>query len=269
MGASASFNHTSSKKFPFLLAGNWKMYKSPQESEEFLREFSEFLPNRTDGQEFLIFPPALCLDRMIQARTKTKTLQKLQLGLQNCYFKKEGAFTGENSASVARAMGAEWCLVGHSERRSLFNESDLELSSKVEHLLKTEQMKVIFCVGESLAERDQGLTLSVLENQWKVLGGVVSGFDFDTLTDRLVLAYEPVWAIGTGRVAEPSQVQEAHEFLKKITNGLRVLYGGSVKSENAAILSSVTGVDGFLIGGASLAVKNWIEISRQMVQVSI
>lgn len=237
-----------------ICAGNWKMNKGPKATEEFLKVFLETVPRETE-MDFVLFPQSLVLSQ-VAASLKGRAIG---FGAQNCYFEKHGAFTGENSAEVLKELGGEYCLVGHSERRQIFKETDDELSRKVRVLQELDLIPVL-CIGETLDQRTTGKTNSVLDVQLSVgLKSLISGKKF-------WIAYEPVWAIGTGVVAEVPQVAEAHAFIYKKLEGLigsaasqvKILYGGSVKPDNAKTLAQVDHVDGFLIGGASLDPKNFL-----------
>jgi len=179
----------------------------------------------------------------------------VEVGAQSCHWEDKGAFTGEVSASMLRELGVPWAIVGHSERRQYFGETDATAAARARAAQRA-GLGVIFCLGETLFEREAGDTFSVLERQSTVLAGLDPA--------RLAVAYEPVWAIGTGRNATPEQAQEAHAFLRQrlasllgdeAAEGLRILYGGSVKADNAAVLLAQTDVDGALVGGASLDVE--------------
>ena len=235
-----------------ILAGNWKMYKNPKEAITFLDEFTAMFSTRP-AHEILFFAPALCLGELY----KKALPAGFSIGAQNCHFEKEGAFTGENSPQVLAQMGIKNVLLGHSERRSLFGESD-EIIQKKLQTAQSLDLKPMLCIGETLSEREAGKTNSVLERQMNILKAA-------DRSKPMSVAYEPVWAIGTGRVAEPKQVEEAHQFihgwLKTNFVDLPVLYGGSVKADNARMLEKTPGVDGFLVGGASLKPQSFFEIS--------
>lgn len=230
----------------FIVAGNWKMYKSPQEAEKFVEEFLSLCPKEVQ-KNFVLFPSTICLPSLRKALSG----QGVRFGAQNCHFELEGAFTGENSPRTLKDFGCHFVLLGHSERRQYFAESDEALAKKV----KTTQalgLQPMLCVGETLQQRQAGETFSVLEKQLSV------GLSLHTSAAPLTIAYEPVWAIGTGQVATPEQAQEAHVHIRKTlktligTTEVSILYGGSVKPDNAAELSQKMDIDGFLIGGASL-----------------
>jgi triosephosphate isomerase len=225
-----------------LIAGNWKMFKAPSETGQFcclLRDTD--LP---DGVDVVVCPPFPSLATAVQ------TLAGTDIGVfaQNCHWEADGAFTGEVSAPMLRELGVYGTLVGHSERRQLFGETDESVGRRTRASLEA-GLHVIACVGETLDEREAGETSDVLRRQLAVL-------EHD---DGLVIAYEPVWAIGTGRTATPEMAQEAHETIKELID-VPVLYGGSVKPENAAELLAQPAVDGALVGGASLDVDSFVAI---------
>jgi triosephosphate isomerase (TIM) len=227
-----------------LIAGNWKMFKGPAEAGAFCRELREAdLPGDVD---VVVCPPYVSLEPAVQALAGTE----LGVFAQNCHWEREGAFTGEISASMLQELGVYGTLVGHSERRQWFGETDETVARRVQTAL-AQGLHVIACVGESEAEREAGETDAVLRRQVGVLEA----------DDNLVIAYEPVWAIGTGKTATPAMAQQAHETIKAVLD-LPVLYGGSVKPDNAAELMSEPAVDGALVGGASLDVDSFAAICR-------
>jgi triosephosphate isomerase (TIM) len=227
-----------------LIAGNWKMYKGPAEAAAFCRALRDVeLP---DDVDVVVCPPYVSLELAVQALAGTE----IGVFAQNCHWEREGAFTGEISPPMLREVGVYGTLVAHSERRELCGETDETTAARVRAAL-AEGLHVIACVGEVLAEREAGETEAVLRRQVGVL-------EHD---DNLVIAYEPVWAIGTGRTATPEMAQEAHELIKSLLD-VPVLYGGSVKPENAAELLAQPAVDGALVGGASLDVDSFAAICR-------
>lgn len=243
----------------FVIAGNWKMYKTPQETQKYIKEF---LPLLTRGQDrrFLIFPPATNLDSALAATQDTP----LEVGAQNCHFQNEGAFTGETSPRTLSQMGVRVVLVGHSERRTLFKEADDVLAKKVK-AIQDLGMTPLLCLGESLADREAGNTQRVIEKQ------LHEGLRLADTGSRLMIAYEPVWAIGTGKVATPQQAEDAHSFLRGVLQNIggiefaqqtRILYGGSVKPSNAQELASQKNINGFLVGGASLEPAEFAQIAN-------
>lgn len=235
-----------------VVAGNWKMNLGPREAEAFLRAFS---PSFSDGQrpELLLFPPALSLAAALKARPKHPPME---MGVQNVHWEESGAFTGELSVPMAREAGATHVLVGHSERRHLFGETDEEVGKKVAAVLEGGLSPVV-CVGETLEQRSAGRLEEVILGQLESFLLVLQAHP----GARALLAYEPVWAIGTGETATPLDASEAHGILRsRLRSALGrdwaervpILYGGSVKPGNAASLLAASDVDGVLVGGASL-----------------
>jgi triosephosphate isomerase len=225
-----------------LIAGNWKMYKGPGEAGAFCRALrAAELP---DGVDVVVAPPYVSLAEAVQALAGTE----IGVFAQNCHWEAEGAFTGEVSPQMLRELGVYGAIVGHSERRQLFGETDDMVARRAAGALDA-GLHVIACVGETLEQREAGETADVLRRQVSVLEE----------DESLVVAYEPVWAIGTGRTATPGMAQEAHETIKALID-VPVLYGGSVKPENAAELLGQPAVDGALVGGASLEVDSFLSI---------
>jgi triosephosphate isomerase len=227
-----------------LIAGNWKMFKGPAEAGAFCRELRD--ASLPDDVDVVVCPPYVSLETAVQALAGTE----VGVFAQNCHWELEGAFTGEISASMLQELGVYGTLVGHSERRQWFGETDETVAQRVRTAL-AQGLHVIACVGESEAEREAGETDAVLRRQVGVLQA----------DENLVIAYEPVWAIGTGKTATPEMAQQAHETIKSVLD-LPVLYGGSVKPDNAAELMSQPAVDGALVGGASLDVESFAAICR-------
>jgi triosephosphate isomerase len=227
-----------------LLAGNWKMFKGPADAAAFCRKLrATELPPDVD---VVVCPPYVSLSDAVQALAGTE----IGVFAQNCHWERDGAYTGEVSAPMLRELGVYGTLVGHSERRQYFGETD-ETTAKRATAALAEGLHVIACVGETEAEREAGDTADVLRRQVAVL-------EHD---ENLVVAYEPVWAIGTGKTATPDLVREAHEVIKSVLD-VPILYGGSVKPENAAELLGQDAVDGALVGGASLDVDSFAAICR-------
>lgn len=238
-----------------IFAANWKMYKTPNEARSFFSEWqkSHFKFNSNNSEVFF-FPTALSAESVSQSISGLN----LNWGVQNAYFEKEGAFTGELSMNHAKEMGAAAVLVGHSERRTLFGETNSMLAKKNSWAQQT-GVTPFYCIGETLEERNQEATLKVLDRQLR------EGLVLAKSEDALVVAYEPVWAIGTGKVAEAPQIKEAHLYIRSVLDSLgftqsQILYGGSVKPETAAELIQIPHVDGFLVGGASLKVDSFQKI---------
>ena len=233
-----------------LIAGNWKMYKGPAQAGAFCRRLRDLdLP---DDVEVVVCPPYLSLEIAVQALAGTE----VGVFAQNCHWELDGAFTGEISAPMLQELGVYGTLVGHSERRQWFGETDETVAQRVRTAL-AQGLQVIACVGESEAEREAGETDAVLRRQVGVLEA----------DDNLVIAYEPVWAIGTGKTATPELAQQAHETIKSVLD-VPVLYGGSVKPDNAAELMAQPAVDGALVGGASLDVESFAAICRAVASHS-
>ncbi len=241
---------------PFLIAGNWKMHKGVADTAAFLEELLGSPPS--DGVDVVVCPPFTSLAQAAMLLTDSS----VELGAQNVHWEDAGAFTGEVSAAMLAELGVRWAIVGHSERRTLFGETDGLTLRRAAHGQRA-GLTVICCVGETLEEREAGRTFAVLDRQ---IGGI-GALD----PERLVVAYEPVWAIGTGRTATTEQAQEAHAFLRERLAGafgpvpaaaLRILYGGSLKPANAHELLTQPDVDGGLIGGASLDVDSFSAIIR-------
>jgi len=225
-----------------LVAGNWKMFKTRVETAAFC---AAFMP--PSGVDVVICPPFTSLSEAVASGITTYG--------QNVHWEDEGAFTGEVSPRMLLDLGVEGAIVGHSERRQYFGETDETAWSRAELALEA-GLGVVYCVGELEAERDAGQTEVVLRRQVSVLSA----------HDRLVVAYEPVWAIGTGKTATADQAQEAHAFIKSLVD-VAVLYGGSVKPENAEELLSQPDVDGALVGGASLEVESFTAICETAARI--
>ena len=226
-----------------LIAGNWKMYKGPAETAEFCLGLRE---QELTGVDLVVCPPFVSLAVAVQLLAGTE----IAVAAQNVHWDAEGAYTGEVSAEMLRELGVYGAIVGHSERRQYFGETDDTVARRVHAALEA-GLFVIACVGELEEERERGETEDVLRRQVSVL----------TRHDNLVVAYEPVWAIGTGKTATPEQAQEAHAFVKSLLDA-PVLYGGSVKPDNAAELLAQPDVDGALVGGASLELESFTAICR-------
>jgi len=234
-----------------VIAGNWKMYKTVAETVRFFDEFKPLVRGASHA-EIVICPafPALA------AAVETARGSNIQIGAQNLHWEDEGAFTGEVSAPMIRTAGCSHVIVGHSERRQLFGETDVTVNRRLFAALKA-GLTPIACVGETLEQRDGGQTESILIQQLE--GGLASLTQADF--SRIIIAYEPVWAIGTGRVATPEIAAQAHavirdkaaqQFGSELAAGLRILYGGSVKPDNVEGLMARPEIDGALVGGASL-----------------
>jgi triosephosphate isomerase len=244
-----------------LIAGNWKMNKTSADAVSLARELVLSVGSQPDV-EVVICPPFTALEAVAAAIDGSL----IKLGAQNMHFEASGAFTGEIAAPMLRALFATHVILGHSERRTLFGETDDLVNRKVLAALKN-QLRPILCVGESLAEREAGSTLRVVQAQTeKALEGVSR-----EMAPSVVIAYEPVWAIGTGKVASSEQAQEVHGFIRGLLTKLhgepaaqrvRILYGGSMKPANAPELLTQKDIDGGLIGGASLEARSFAELIR-------
>ena len=242
-----------------IVAANWKMYKTPQEGVDFISELRNLLLDK-EKPTIIFCPPFTSIFHMNEMISDLD----MSLGAQNVYFEKEGAFTGEISVNMLKSCSVQYVIVGHSERRNIFNESNKDTNRKIHTVLDNEIIP-IFCVGEKLDDRESNNTRKILLEQ---LEEGLAGVNIDAL-DRIIIAYEPVWAIGTGVNALPNQVQESHKMIRDILmelydNNLNIdipiLYGGSVKPDNSEELINTKGVDGFLIGGASLNLDTFSKI---------
>ncbi len=231
-----------------LIAGNWKMFKGPGETGVFCRALREADIGTVD---VVVCPPYVSLGEAVQMLSGTE----IGVSAQSVHWAAEGAFTGEVSAPMLRELGVYGAIVGHSERRQYFGETDETVVKRIAAALE-HGLHVIACVGETEAEREAGETEAVLRRQ---VGAIAESLPE---TDGVVLAYEPVWAIGTGKTATPEMAQDAHALIKTILE-VPVLYGGSVKPENARELAAQPDVDGALVGGASLDVESFATICRE------
>ena len=245
---------------PFI-AGNWKMHKTVAETLDYIRRFRELVSGIED-REIMIAPPFTAL----YAAGRELAGTNIRLGAQNAHWAESGAFTGEISPAMLTECGVQYVILGHSERRHIFGETDKMIRRRLEGVLSA-GLRPILCIGETLEEREAGKTFEVLERQVRE---ALSGFSADDLK-VLVIAYEPVWAIGTGKTATPEQAEEAHRYVRGLLGELfgkdfaektRILYGGSVKPENIAELMAQSDVDGALVGGASLDPETFARIVR-------
>jgi triosephosphate isomerase len=241
-----------------IFAGNWKMYTTRAEALDLVKGISEGLGD-IRSREVIVFPPAVHAREVVNA-----CADKIAVGLQNMYFEKEGAFTGEISPLMVKDVGARYILIGHSERRHVFGESDELVNKKVKAAYEY-GLEPVVCVGELLEEREAGNSEQVVERQVKA---ALSGISPDQMK-KMVIAYEPVWAIGTGKVATPEIADAMHKSIRNVIKALfgggvaesvPVLYGGSVKPDNIAGLFSLDDIDGVLVGGASLKAKSFLDI---------
>ena len=244
-----------------LIAANWKMYKTPAEAKAFTDAFLPLVAGHT-RDEIAIFPSVTSLATVVAAVAGSNVIA----GLQNMHFAEEGAYTGETSAAMLKAVGATHTLIGHSERRQYFNETDEVVNKKLHTALKHGIIPIV-CIGEVLAEREAGQTAAVLCTQ---LLGAFAGITPEAAAP-IVIAYEPVWAIGTGKTATPEMAAEAHQVVRAqvaallgsdTAEAIRILYGGSVKPENACELLCQAEIDGALVGGASLKPDSFAAIVK-------
>ena len=242
-----------------LIAANWKMYKTPEQTTAFFQEFLPLVANH-DRDEIVVCTPCVDLHSALAASSGSN----VAVGAENMHWEKEGAYTGEISAPMLTAIGVTHVIIGHSERRQYFNETDDTVNRKLELALES-GLTPIVCVGEVLEEREAGLTEDVLRRQcMRAFNGISA-----RKAARLTVAYEPVWAIGTGKTATPQMAGDAHlvirgeaakAFGQEFADNLRILYGGSVKPDNASALMSEEEIDGALVGGASLDPKSFAKI---------
>jgi len=245
-----------------VIAGNWKMNNDPNETRDLISKLLAGLKNLNSTCEVVICPPYTSLS---EASSMIKD-SKIRLGAQNIHEEENGAFTGEVSAKMLLNTGCEYVIIGHSERRTIYKESDALINKKIKRALKN-NLKPIFCVGELLEEREKNITEQVIKSQ--VLKGL-QDFSLNDLKD-LIIAYEPVWAIGTGKTATPQQAEEVHLFIRTLladnlssefAENLSILYGGSVKPDNSKELLSQKNIDGALVGGACLNADSFISIIK-------
>jgi len=240
-----------------LLAANWKMHKTLGETRDFLSAFIPLVNDVSDA-EIVIAPPFTALSTAADMIRTTR----IRLAAQDVFYEPKGAFTGEVSPGMLTDVGCAYVIIGHSERRQYFSDTDDVVNRKIRASLEL-GLKVILCIGESLEERERGQTFTVLKRELEV------GLK-DIAPDKIVIAYEPIWAIGTGKTATPEQAQEAHRYVRerlsqqygKAAEDIRILYGGSVTPENVASLMACADVDGGLVGGASLKADSFTRIVK-------
>jgi triosephosphate isomerase len=244
-----------------LIAGNWKMYKTPDEAAATAQQLVRSVGSVSDV-DIMIAPTFIALAAVYAAIKNSP----VALGAQNLYWQDEGAYTGEISAPMLKSVGCRYCIIGHSERRQYFAETDETVNKKIKAAIKA-GLQPIFCVGETEKERESGQTLSILDKQIKK---GLEGLVLEQL-DLLIIAYEPVWAIGTGKTATDDQAQEVHRFIRSLvknnfgqalSDSVRILYGGSVKPDNIASLMAMPDIDGALVGGASLNAESFRKIVK-------
>lgn len=236
-----------------LIGGNWKMNKGIEETDE----FANSIPKKNidlNNVDVFIAPPFTSIPKAKEAFANLN----IAVGAQNMFWEEHGAFTGEISPKFLKELGVDWVIIGHSERRAIFKESDEWVRKKLNTALHF-GLKVVICIGETEEEREEGREKKVVERQIK---GAIQGLEFDT--SMVSIAYEPIWAIGTGKTAKPSDAEEMHGFIRELLGGkgeeIRIIYGGSVKVHNAEDLLKQKNIDGALIGGASLDAESFSEI---------
>lgn len=251
-----------------IIAGNWKMFKTNTEATRLVKQLKTKLNKKNaNNTRVIVCPPFTALSRVSEELKGSK----IEIGAQNIFVAEQGAFTGEISPAMVRSAGAKYVIIGHSERRRYFKEDERLINQKIKLALK-HKLKVIFCVGETLEERKQNLTKDIIANQieWGLKGIKIPELK------NVVIAYEPVWAIGTGKTATPKQAQEAHAFLRVVIDALytdgigkkmSILYGGSVKPDNALGLLSQQDIDGALVGGACLVSNDFWKIIQASEKV--
>ncbi len=243
-----------------LMAGNWKMFKTPAETKSFFEKFLPLVATTTQA-EVAICPPYINIPAAVEAAAGSR----VTIGAQNCFTQnKEGAFTGEVTPAMLKAAGCTWTIIGHSERRQYFGETDATVLARTKAAIEAGLLPIV-CVGELLAEREAGKTNDVLKTQFE---GGLAGLSPEEFS-KVVIAYEPVWAIGTGKVATPEIAEDAHKFLRGLVEArfgaaaaasVRILYGGSVKPDNVKGLMAQPDIDGALVGGASLKPEDFAGI---------
>lgn len=252
----------------FLVAGNWKMNTTRESGSQLAQALVAEVPAENQAVEVLVCPPFPYLTTIGEIAKGSG----IGVGAQNCYHEKPGAFTGETATEMLSDIGCRSVLIGHSERRHVLNETDADINLKVKKALAC-GLQVVLCVGELQSERESEQTEAVLNTQ---MTGGLEGIDASAF-DQIVIAYEPVWAIGTGLTATPDQAESAHQYLRswlkdhyssEIADATRILYGGSVKPDNAQELLSQENVDGALVGGASLKPELFIPIIQAAVGLS-
>jgi len=244
-----------------VIAGNWKLFKTISESVALVNDLKPLVANG-QGVEIVIAPVFTALSRVSDALAGSN----IKLSAQNCYWEEEGAFTGEVAPKLLKDVGCSYVIIGHSERRQYFGETDLTVNKKTKAAIAA-GLHAIICVGELLVERESDQTFSVIETQVK---GALAGLPSEAFA-QIIIAYEPVWAIGTGKTASDDQAQEVHAFIRslvarlfsqEIADAVRILYGGSVKPDNVKGLMTQPDIDGALVGGASLKAESFAAIAN-------
>jgi triosephosphate isomerase (TIM) len=242
-----------------VIAGNWKLHKSNTEAQQLANQI-KIRSTDIKNTDIILCPPFTALTVVFDVVKDSA----IGLGAQNMYWEKSGAFTGEINAEMIKSTGAGYVIIGHSERRQYFGETDETVNKKIKAALQ-EGLKAIVCVGESLDQRETGITDQIIETQ---VTGALAGLNEPQMAE-IIIAYEPVWAIGTGKTASPEQAQEVHaqirflvnkQFGDTVSENIRIQYGGSVKAENAEILLSQPDIDGALVGGACLKAETFLPI---------
>ena len=251
----------------YVIAGNWKMHKTNNEA----KQLAEAIKSKTSNMEktqIIVCPPATALTTVYAALEGSQ----IALGAQNMYWEAQGAYTGEISSEMIKSTGASYVIIGHSERRQYFAETDQTVNKKIIHALQT-NLKPIVCIGESLEQREEGITKDIIGKQ---LEGGLENIYADQLL-RIIIAYEPIWAIGTGKTATPEQAQDVHQFIRSklqemydpaTSAAVVIQYGGSVKAENAHDLLKQNDIDGALVGGACLQSESFAEIIKAAEDLS-
>lgn len=243
-----------------IIAGNWKMFKTRDEALFFILKVSDKMPER-EKVDTVIFSQA----PLLRCLSKRKG-DELEIGAQNLFYEDEGAYTGEISGPLIKSYNIDYVLIGHSERRQYFHETDEDVNKKIKAAFRNDLLPIV-CIGEKLEERESGKTTEVLERQTKAAFKDISAVD----VSNIVIAYEPIWAIGTGKTASAEQADEACGFIRSVIKDLygevvseeiRIQYGGSVKPENIVELMSKENIDGALIGGASLVPEKFVELTN-------
>ena len=241
-----------------IIAGNWKMYNTPSKTRALIDELKPQIAG--SRAEVVVCPPFVCLPAAKEALEGTD----IKLGAQDVYWENEGAYTGEVSPEMLKEVGVEYVIIGHSERRQYFNETDETVNKKTLFAIKNCLIPIV-CVGETLTQREQGITMELVGKQITIGLTGLNGVD----PEKLVIAYEPVWAIGTGKTASSRDADEVIRFIRQVigkmftcefADKVRILYGGSVKADNAAELMNMPDIDGGLVGGASLKAKEFSRI---------
>jgi triosephosphate isomerase (TIM) len=247
-----------------IIAGNWKMYKTVVEAIELANGLKRTLYD-INTIDMVICPPFTALSEVAEVIAETP----VKLGAQDMHWQKEGAFTGEVSGNMLKEVGADYVIIGHSERRQFFGETNETVDKKVKAALNLGLIPIV-CVGEVLAQREQGKTFEVVKQQLEESLAELTAEQ----AEKIIIAYEPIWAIGTGKVATPAQAQEVHQFIRnllgklfneKTSSNCRIQYGGSVKPENISELISQQDIDGALVGGASLEVNSFTAIVKNCI----